>query len=310
MSKIFVIIVTYNGMKWIDECLNSVLNSSIPISIIVVDNNSTDGTVDRIKTNFKDIILLEQNNNLGFGKANNIGMSYALKQNTDFVFLLNQDAFVDENTIENLMKMAINNPEYGIISPIHLNGNGTALEWYFASYMTMDNSINFYSDYVLDKKIKDIYETKFVNAAGWLLPRKIMNEIGGFDPIFWHYGEDDNYCQRIVFHNYKIGVVPNSFIRHDGKIRTVPDSYLFSMNYFNDFVKKMQVKYGNINLEFNKNNISKEKKRVLKNILISIVRLKILNTQNFYKQYKLIDPTFNTIIKSRKKNISKESHYI
>lgn len=310
MPKVFVIIVTYNGMKWIDECLNSVLNSSIPVSIIVVDNNSADETVEFIKTKFNNIILLEQNNNLGFGKANNVGMSYALKQNTDFVFLLNQDAFVAKNTIENLIKTSNNNPEYGIISPVHLNGNGTSLEWYFASYMTMDKSINFYSDYVLDKEIKEIYETKFVNAAGWLLPRKILNEIGGFDPIFWHYGEDDNYCQRIVFHNYKIGVVSNCFMRHDGKVRTIPENYLFSAGYFNDFVKKLQVKYGNINLDFNKNNISKEKKKVLKNIIISIVRMKIFNAKNFHKQYKLIDPTFNAIIESRGKNSSKTSHYI
>ena len=59
MDKVFVIIVTYNGIKWIDECLKSVLNSSIPLSVIVVDNKSTDGTVDYIKTNFSNEWLLQ-----------------------------------------------------------------------------------------------------------------------------------------------------------------------------------------------------------------------------------------------------------
>lgn len=310
MPKIFVIIVTYNGMKWIEDCLNSVLNSAIPVTTIVIDNNSTDETVDCIKANFREVILLEQTTNLGFGKANNLGISYALKHDADFVFLLNQDAFVEENTIENLIKTAKNNPNYGIISPIHLNGNGIALEFYFASYMTMDKSPDFYSDYVLNKEVKEIYTTQFINAAGWLLPRKVLNDIGGFDPMFWHYGEDDNYCQRIHFHHYKIGVSSNSFIRHDGKIRTWPEHYFFTTQYFNDYVKELQISYGNINLDFDKKSIAKEKKKMLKNIIKSMVRLRISNSQNFYKQYQLIAPTFEKIIESRKMNSIKASHYI
>jgi GT2 family glycosyltransferase len=93
MKRIYTIIVTYNGMKWIEECLNSILNSSIPVFIIVVDNYSTDGTIKFIKENFSKIILLQQNENLGFGKANNIGISYALKHNADFVFFIKSRCF-------------------------------------------------------------------------------------------------------------------------------------------------------------------------------------------------------------------------
>ncbi len=310
MPKIFVIIVTYNGMEWIENCLNSVSKSTIPVATIVIDNNSTDETVDYIKNHFKEVILMEQTINLGFGKANNLGMSYAIKQNADYVFLLNQDAFVAENTIENLVKTASKNLDFGIISPIHLNGNGTSLEYYFASYMTMDKSPDFYSDYVLNKERKEVYETQFVNAAAWLLPRKILNEIGGFDPMFWHYGEDDNYCQRILFHHYKIGIVPKSFIRHDGKIRTWPEHYFFTTQYFNDYVKELQISYGNINLDFDTKSIVKEKKKMLKNSIKSIVRLRISNAQNFYKQYQLIAPTFDKIVESRKINSTKGAHYI
>ena len=307
---VFVIVVTYNGLKWIDECLKSILNSTIPVKTIVVDNNSSDGTLDYIATNFKEVIVLAQPTNLGFGKANNIGMSYALNQNADFVFLLNQDAFVDENTIENLIKTAIKNPDYGIISPVHLNGTGNTLEWYFASYMTMDKSIHFYPDYVLHKEIKEIYETRFVNAAGWLLPRKILDEIGGFDPMFKHYGEDDNYCQRILFHNYKIGVASNSFIRHDGKIRTLAANYFYSSSFLDDYVKQLQINYGDITIDFNKKDITKEKKLVIKNWIKSIVRIRLLNAKIFYKQFQMIVPTFEGIITSRKINRNKGAHYL
>ncbi|WP_035639996.1 glycosyltransferase, partial [Flavobacterium gilvum] len=158
MSKVYVVIVTYNGMNWIKECLNSVLNSSIPVEIIVVDNNSTDGTKDFITRNFSEIIFFSQNENLGFGKANNIGMSYAFKQNADFVFLLNQDAFVNENTIENLVRTAQKNPEYGILSPIQLDYSGKLLETYFFRFMGEDDSRSFYSDFVLGNQLKEIYD--------------------------------------------------------------------------------------------------------------------------------------------------------
>ena len=88
--KVFVIIVSYNGMKWIDKCLNSVLNQG---EVVVVDNNSCDGTVDYIRMNFSLVKILSQTTNYGFGTANNIGISYAMKKGADAVFLLNQDAF-------------------------------------------------------------------------------------------------------------------------------------------------------------------------------------------------------------------------
>lgn len=98
MENLFVIIVTYNGEKWIDKCLSSVYKSTIPLTTIVIDNKSSDNTVQYIKTNFPMVILFEYQNNLGFGKANNIGIEYALKNNADYIYLLNQDAWVDPNT--------------------------------------------------------------------------------------------------------------------------------------------------------------------------------------------------------------------
>ena len=89
----FIIIVTYNAMPWLSKCLES----TKPYAIVVVDNNATDGTVSYIKENYPLITILPQKENLGFGQANNIGMSYALKQGADYVFLLNQDAYLEND---------------------------------------------------------------------------------------------------------------------------------------------------------------------------------------------------------------------
>ena len=91
-------------MKWIDKCINSVLNSTLYAKIILIDNGSTDGTLEYISNNFPQAIILPNQKNLGFGKANNLGIEYALSHNCDYVYLLNQDAWIEENTLEILVK--------------------------------------------------------------------------------------------------------------------------------------------------------------------------------------------------------------
>ncbi|MDE7397344.1 MAG: glycosyltransferase, partial [Muribaculum sp.] len=97
MMKILSIIVTYNGMRWIDRCIKSVLDSSISTDIYVIDNFSTDNTVEHIKKMYHRVMVYETNENLGFGKANNIGLKYALDNSYDYVYLLNQDAWIEQD---------------------------------------------------------------------------------------------------------------------------------------------------------------------------------------------------------------------
>lgn len=306
MNKGFVIIVTYNGMKWIEECLKSVLNSSVSVSIIVIDNNSSDDTVLFIKEKFKNVILLEQKHNLGFGKANNLGISYALKQNADFVFLLNQDAFLEQNTIENLISSAQINPDFGILSPIQLEYSGKFLEYYFYKFMAEDNSRAFFSDFVLKQDIKSIYDIDFIQAAAWFLPIDTIKKIGGFDPIFYHYGEDNNYCQRVKFHQMNIGVVPNSFIRHDSHKPKKVDHKLFSEKYFDNYLRGVYFTYANINNDFGKKEINKELKKSYKLLVRSFVRLNFTKFFGYVKQIRLFKNKIEDINNSRAMN--KKNH--
>lgn len=214
--KVFVIIVTYNGKQWYDRCFESLRNSTIILQTIVVDNASTDDTVEYIKSHFPEIILLQSQVNLGFGQGNNKGIRYALDHDADYVFLLNQDAWIEPDTIAGLVKIHQLNTDFGILSPMHLNAEKTTIEKglmnYVANYqITTTDLINdlYFS------KIKDVYETQYINAAAWLLPRQTMETVGGFDPIFFHYGEDDNYIDRVHYHGYMIGLCPLLIISHD-----------------------------------------------------------------------------------------------
>ncbi|MHC0442741.1 glycosyltransferase family 2 protein [Flavobacterium sp. 3-210] len=213
--KVVVVIVTYNPLKWIERCLDSLLLSSIPVEVLIIDNNSADGFQEILKSKYSQINLIQSAVNLGFGAANNIGMKKAYNNNADFVFLLNQDAWVKPDTIEKLILAQQIEPEYGIVSPMHLNGKGDQLDFNFANYIIPFKCKGLYSDIYLNKIKSNIYPVEFVNAAGWLLSRKCIETVGGFNPSFFHYSEDDNYVERVYFHKLKIGVLPTVMLYHD-----------------------------------------------------------------------------------------------
>ena len=110
-KKVFVVVVTFKGGQWYDRCFTSLRESTIPVQAVVVDNASNDGTVEYIREHYPEIHLIESKENLGFGRANNIAMRYAMDQGCDYVFLLNQDAWVDKDTIEKMIHIHSNHPE-------------------------------------------------------------------------------------------------------------------------------------------------------------------------------------------------------
>jgi GT2 family glycosyltransferase len=218
---VFVIIVTFNAMNWIEKCLKGLQYSSVKLTTYVIDNNSTDETITFIKNNFQEVRIVRNSQNLGFGKANNIGLRIAMARKFDYVFLLNQDVYLMADTIEKLVAIHKANPRYGIISPIHLDSTAKELDKNFSTYIPFNSlsELNYAnSDYPL------LQETNFVNAAAWLLSKECILKVGGFDPLFNHYGEDRDYCYRATYHGLTIGVATNTTIIHDR-------SYTLNNNY-------------------------------------------------------------------------------
>lgn len=215
-KKIFVIIVTWNGIKWINRCLSSLKESTYPVSVVVIDNGSSDETVKFIRDKYPSVHLIESGENLGFGQANNVGMRYALSQSCDYVYLLNQDAYVYPDMFDKLIEQSElpeNKKIYAIYSPLHINSDVHKLDKQFKGYLKAI-SPTIVEDVFLDN-VKSIYPVDGVPAAGWLLPKSTLENIGGFDPIFFHYGEDHHYFQRVLFHGYKTGLVPYALMIHD-----------------------------------------------------------------------------------------------
>lgn len=226
-KKIFVIIVTWNGMKWIKRCLDALRGSTYPVQTIVIDNGSKDETVSFIQKNYPEIHIIESGKNLGFGQANNVGMRYALANGCDYVYLLNQDAYVYPDMFQILIDEAEkkeNQERYAIYSPLHINSNVHKMDKQFKDYL--QNIASTIAEDVYLSEPKAIYPVNGVPAAGWLLPRNTLETIGGFDPMFFHYGEDVNYFQRVNYHKYTTGIVPNAKMIHDRDSFGNPDAYM------------------------------------------------------------------------------------
>lgn len=211
--KVQAIIVTYNGLEWIDRCLGSLHGPDI--HVLVIDNGSTDGTWEAVRDRFPRVELVRNEHNVGFGQANNIGLRMALDLQAEHVLLLNQDAWLQPSTLDELVRNSMLHPQFGVLSPMHLNGPGDALDVQFSKYIAPDKCQSLYSDIILGRLKDQPYPVEFVNAAAWLITRHCLMTVGGFSPSFFHYAEDDNYVTRLRFHGLQVGVVPNAWVHHD-----------------------------------------------------------------------------------------------
>jgi GT2 family glycosyltransferase len=213
MKRILVIVVTYNGLRWLDRCLGSVAGDgrwemAMTVDLFVVDNDSADGSADYVQAHFPKTKLVRSAENLGFSKANNLGMQYALDHGYDYVYLLNQDAWLESGAMEKLVEAAEAHPEYAVLSPLQMTDG--------------------YKD--VDRLFK---KDKTPPAAHWLVRVQAIRKIGLLDEtLFPLYGQDDNWCHRARYHGYKVGIVPEARAVHDRAQRKEDKDRLIFRNYY------------------------------------------------------------------------------
>lgn len=231
--KILFVIVTYNAMPWIDNCFQSIANmpSGIEHDAFVVDNGSSDGTQTYLNKHYPWVIFQQSAKNLGFGRANNIGLQYAIDNDYDYVYLLNQDAWIFPETIKELIKISITYPEYGIISPFQMSADNYSIDRGFSERLKSWPCFNEMLNDIYNNNSREIYEADSVMAAHWFMTRKCVEKVGGFSPTFSHYGEDDNYSERVKYKGFKIGVAPKLKVVHDRQWRKADKSKMIYQSY-------------------------------------------------------------------------------
>jgi GT2 family glycosyltransferase len=220
--KVLIIIVSYNGMEWLGRCLGSALKASksVKTDVFVVDNHSSDGTQERIEKDYTEVKLVKSESNMGFGAANNLGLEYALEHGYDYAYLLNQDAWLLPDTLDLLLDAAESAKDFAILSPLQMQADGVHFD------------VNFERRALRKKRSEPLYEVPRVMAAHWLIRLSALREAGLFAPIFPHYGEDDNLCDRLRAVGWKIGVLNGAKAIHDRALRKEPKEKLIRRNYY------------------------------------------------------------------------------
>ena len=210
-----IIIVTYNSKKYLVNCLNSIYNQeqgNYSFEIIIVDNASSDGTVQHLRSNFTQLRILENHLNKGYGQANNLGVKHA---RGNIIVFLNPDTVVKELWLENLIKPLVGSKKI-ITTPkvLKLDGkiNSCGLIVHFTG-LGFTRGLNLSSD-----NFDDCEEVNGVTGCCFAIAKTDFLELG-FDENFFLYMEDVDLSWRIHLKNFKILYVPNSVIMHDYNLK-------------------------------------------------------------------------------------------
>lgn len=239
-NDVSVIIVNYNTKSILRECLKSVIEktSDIDYEIIVVDNASSDGSIDMLRQEFPDALAIEAGDNLGFGRANNLGMS---KASGKYLFLLNSDTILLNNTIrifyDRAEQLAKEGYKIGTLGAILLNNARQTCHSY-GSFITpaseFKDLISKYLRFLKNKtntnpqRIEDVLEVDYITGADMFLPAEVFRKTGGFDPDFFMYCEEVDWQKRMEEAGYMRLVIDGPEIVHLEGGSETGDSHLWS----------------------------------------------------------------------------------
>ena len=254
MTDLSVIIVNYNVKEFIVNALESVFKASrnIEVEVIVVDNASEDGSPEEIKRRFPQVRLIRNEKNLGFGKANNIGLEHA---KGNFILLLNPDTIVREDTFDKMLSFFASHPEVGMAGCKVLNPDGTlqlACRRSFPGPWTSFTKVTGLSSLFPKSKLfarynltyldeNQSYEVDAISGSFMMFRKEVYEKVGGFDPDFFMYGEDLDLCYRVQKAGYKVFYYHGTEIIHykgESAKRSSIDETKHFYEAMNLFVKK------------------------------------------------------------------------
>lgn len=214
-NKLSIIIVTWNTAKITQKCVKTI-NQFIPgQEIIVVDNGSQDDTV-KILKNIKNVKLIENGANLGFAKANNIGLKFAT---SEYIIFMNSDIELIDNSILKMIDFLKKNQNIGIVGPKFLNPDCTPQASVFPPQTALNafkefwlGQSNAYSKYI--PKSDNPTEVSYISGGCIAVNKKFFKKIGKWNETYFFYFEDMDLCRQIKKFGKKIYYFPNCQIIH------------------------------------------------------------------------------------------------
>jgi len=212
--KVFVIILNYNGGDVLRKCLDDVYKENYTNKeVIVVDNNSTDGSFDEIKRIFPRFYIIRNSKNIGFAAGNNVAIKLALEKMADYILLLNNDAFLEKDTLEKMVDAAEKNKNCGIFSPVIYDDknqiwfSGGKIEWFKMRAVHE----------------RDLKKTDFVTGCAMFIRKEVFKKIGLLDENFFLYYEDADFSYRAQKAGFGLKIVSEARVFHLEKSSINPD---------------------------------------------------------------------------------------
>lgn len=288
-----VIIVSYNSSSFLELCLHSVAKAisqlEIESEVIVVDNSSSDDSCEVLNNKFSFVKLIQNDENIGFSKANNLGVS---KAKGKYICILNPDTVLQENTFDEILKFYKSNIKVGFVGCQMIDGNGMFLKEskrvipsIFSSFMKVLGISKFYYS-ALDKDKRGYID--ILAGAFMFVEKTIYDSVKGFDEDYFMYGEDIDLSYKALkkgYSNYYLGDV--KIIHFKGEStdknsvyinRFYNAMYIFYTKHFNKFLFTKILAYSFFKFIISIKNLSN----------FSDLGLKLVNSKTTYKNTFLV----------------------
>ena len=217
MNRTAIILLNWNSYEHTFNCIKSLNNfESGRFDIIVVDNGSEDGSLQKLQHEFDDVIFLANDRNMGFAGGNNRGFDYAIEKKYEYVMMLNNDVFVDHHFLFHLLNYMGLHSEVGAIQPKIFFNNDRTKVWNggsrYASFFGWTYSRNYMRKE--GRMQKTLHEVDWITGCALLTRTSILKEVGLLNEKFFIYYEDVDLSFRIKKAGYKLIFHPDSVIYH------------------------------------------------------------------------------------------------
>jgi GT2 family glycosyltransferase len=216
-DTVAIVLVNWNSFSLTADCIRSLHEMTAgSYDIIVVDNGSADGSGKQLKAAFNDIILIESDSNLGFTGGNNLGMQYALDHGYTYVFLLNNDTFVQKDLLEKLVGFMQATPDAGAVQPIIYYNHDRSVLWNGGSGYNNWLGLPYTSG--VGKKPGPVHlrtrKVDWVTGCAFFIRAEILKQTGMFAENLFIYCEDVDLSFRISKNGYGLYYHPASAVYH------------------------------------------------------------------------------------------------
>ncbi len=227
IPEIHVLLVNWNLKLDTEACIQSLQQAGLPLAnILLVDNASTDGSVEYLSEVFGDsLMILQTGENLGLAGGINAGVTYLLKTDIQWILLLNNDTLVAPDFFTGFTSVLQSNPEFHIFAPKIFYHSHPDKIWYLGENLVQGTMLTRPVQASGENKVLvgQVIPVDFLSGCAMLVHREVFTTIGGFDTTFFMYAEEVDFCWRARLAGFKLACAPGVVMWHKVSLSSVND---------------------------------------------------------------------------------------